>query len=320
MHDLFVAVFLSVWHGIRRPPCFVFRMLSVDKRKKQNERTRWVENQPEHGTSLSFFLVCLFTETCFICSFWPAKHLSDVLTEVGEETWISSNSGCCPGCTTAKQEPLTNIGSRSTPDRHQKSTPGKICISHPLLMKGNSVCANKEEIWYFPIWDFFIFPAVFSHPPFIGAQVAAASFPPISPNALRTPLQCFSMQWIALQWIAMHFNAVNCIAVLCSPYCNLLNNYPLDIVLTIVVNPMQWCVKKTQCASWTALQCTSVEFCFTLVRCNSLKLEAVHSGEQWITFHPLWRSWVILRVAASNVQWYHTTAHCVKTYFSVENV
>ena len=182
MHNLYVVVFLSVWHGIHDHSALSFVCYQLIKDKTKT-------SQPA-----SPCLVCLFTETCFTCLFWPAKHLSDVLTEVGEETWISSNSGCCPGCTTAKQEPLTNIGSRSTPDRHQKSTPGKICISHPLLMKGNSVCANKEEIWYFPIWDFFIFPAVFSHHPFIGAQVAAASFPPISPNALRTPLQCISMQ------------------------------------------------------------------------------------------------------------------------------
>ena len=161
-----------------------------------------------------------------MCSFWPAKHLSDVLTEVGEETWISSNSGCCPGCTTAKQEPLTNIGSRSTPDRHQKSTPGKICISHPLL-KENSVCVRQQRgDLVFSNLGFFYFPSWVFSPPIHWGAGGGCFIPPNQPKCTSDPT-------------AMYFNAVNCIAVLCSPYCNLLNNYPLDIVLTIVVNPMQ---------------------------------------------------------------------------------
>ena len=112
----------------------------------------------------------------------------------------------------------------------------------------------------------------------------------LTPHSLGRRWRLLHSPQSAQMHFGPHCNVFQCSelhSVLCSPYCNLLNNYSLDIVLTIVVNPMQWCVKKTQCASWTALQCTSVEFCFTLVRCNSLKLEAEYSGEQWITFHPL---------------------------------
>ena len=89
------------------------------------------------------------------------------------------------------------IPTRSTPKVHA----GQNLYFSPPAEGKFSVCQQRGDL-VFSNLGFFIFPAVFSHHPFIGAQVAAASFPPISPNALRTPLQCISVHCIALQYTA----------------------------------------------------------------------------------------------------------------------
>ena len=86
-----------------------------------------------------------------------------------------------------KQEPLTNIGPRSTKSPRRR----KLYFSPPE--RRLCVPGRRFGIYRFRI---FIFPAVFSHP-FIEEQLA--SFCPISPNALRSPLQC-----------TIHCNVMNC--------------------------------------------------------------------------------------------------------------
>ena len=100
------------------------------------------------------------------------------------QTWISSNSGCCP---------VARLQARTADKYWTTIEAGENCISHPLNERRLCVPGRRFGIYRFRI---FIFPAVFSHP-FIEEQLA--SFCPISPNALRSPLQC-----------TIHCNVMNC--------------------------------------------------------------------------------------------------------------
>ena len=133
-----------------------------------------------------------------ISSAIPGKHLSYVLTLEPDQTWISSNSGCCSGCTTALQEPLTNIGSRSKPpDRPKVDAVAKFVFLTP---PAGTFCV-PEEIWYFPIlYSFFIFPAVFSQVHSLGRWLVLHS-----PN--NNQPRCTSFP--TAPRLNLHFNVLN---------------------------------------------------------------------------------------------------------------
>ena len=85
-----------------------------------------------------------------ISSAIPAKHLSYVLRLEPEQTWISSNSGCCSGCTTALQEPLTNIGSRSKPpDRPKVNAAAKFVFLTPCCWREIQCVPTKRRFGIF---------------------------------------------------------------------------------------------------------------------------------------------------------------------------
>ena len=114
------------------------------------------------------------------------------------------------------------INTRSTPKVHARQN---LYFSPPADEGKFSVCQQRGDL-VFSNLGFLYFPSCVFSPPIHWGAGGGCFIPPNQPKCTSDPT-------------AMYFNAVNCIAVLCSPYCNLLNNYPLDIVLTIVVNPMQ---------------------------------------------------------------------------------
>ena len=140
-----------------------------------------------------------------ICWYWPTLTISSAYSgrpNIWGMFWRLSRSrhgsAQTAGCTTARQEPLTNIGSRSKPpDRPKVDAVAKFVFLTP---PAGTFCV-PEEIWYFPIlYSFLIFPAVFSQVHSLGRWLVLHSPIIISPNAPRSPLHPAST-YILMYWM-----------------------------------------------------------------------------------------------------------------------
>ena len=133
----------------------------------------------------------------------PASDLRHVLMDLPDMDQLKQR--LLPGCTTASKNRWQILD-------HDRSRRKLYFSPHERRL---CVPGRRFGIYRFRI---FIFPAVFSHP-FIEEQLA--SFCPISPNALRSPLHCNALQCNApstvMLWTAQFENGIynNTVCNLC---------------------------------------------------------------------------------------------------------